>query len=135
MKRLLIGLLLVLVVPCVAQKKAQPEILKVRIEATESDKKFLLDKLNAHGSGHQIQFEGAGENYTYRMVFSTGQEVYPTAFGGMNSSAATVKVFDAKGTELFDVKRAGRGTDARAANAVAKEIVKRLVQLRSQTAK
>jgi hypothetical protein len=41
------------------------------------------------------------------------------------------KVFDAKGSELFSFNRDGRKTDAGAANATAKEIIKRLRQLRS----
>jgi hypothetical protein len=41
------------------------------------------------------------------------------------------KVFDAKGAELFEFNRDGRKTDEGAANATAKEIIKRLQKLRS----
>ncbi len=132
-------LLLAAAVPCLAQKKPLPETVKVKIEATEWDKNLLLEKLGKHGLDHGLKFEAADEDFTYRIVFSTGQEktqvLYGGSGGGINSSAATVGIFDSKGTELFQVKRAGRGTDAGAANAVAKEIVKRLVQLRSQAPK
>jgi len=139
MRALCLGILLVLVPPCLAQNKSQTAVVKVKIEATEWDKNLLLDKLGKHGLDHGLKFEVAGDDFAYPIVFSTGQEKTQILFGGssggMNSSTATVKVFDRTGTELFDVKRAGRGTDAGATNAVAKEIVKRLLQLRSQSPK
>jgi hypothetical protein len=139
MKSLCIVLILVFAAPCFSQKKSPSETIKVKVEATEWDKNLLFDKLGKHGLDHGLKFEGATEDFTYRIVFSTGQEKTQVLFGGsgggVNTSAATVSVFDQKGTELFQVKREGRGTDAGATNAVAKEVVKRLVQLRSQIPK
>jgi hypothetical protein len=129
MKRVLLALLIFTPTLVFSQSKAPSGVVKIQIEATELDKKLLLDKLNAHSSGHHIHFEGAEENYIYRVVFSTGQEVYPTMFGGMNSSTASASVFDSTGKELFQIKRAGRSTDSGATNALAKEIVKRLLTM------
>jgi hypothetical protein len=139
MKPLLMVLLLLLVIPCLARKKGPPEIVRVKVEATEWDKALLLDKLGRHGLDHGLKFEAADDGFEYRIVFSTGQEKTQVLYGGsggaMNSSAATVGVFDSKGTELFNVKRAGRGTDAGATNAIAKEVIKRLLQVRSKAQK
>jgi hypothetical protein len=119
---------------CIAQSKSQVTELKVKIEATELDRKMLLEGLNADGAGHHLKFTLTEQDFDYRVVFSTTQEPYSTAYGDMNSSTASTSVFDFNGKELFEFKRQGRSSDKRATNAVAKEIIKRLVQLRLPTA-
>jgi hypothetical protein len=118
----------------VGLSQAQAPLLKVKIEATELDKAVLIKKLNEHGADHSLRFEAADAEYVYRIVFATSQDKTDLFVwgggGGMNSSAAGADVFDADGKELFKFTRAARGTDAGATNAVAKEIVKRLVQWR-----
>jgi len=119
---------------CLAQSKSQVTELKVKIEATELDRKMLLEGLNADGAGHHLRFTLTEQEFDYRIVFNTTQEPYSTAYGDVNASTASTSVFDFNGKELFEFKRQGRRTDKAATNAVAKEIIKRLVQLRLPTA-
>jgi hypothetical protein len=117
-----------------AQRSAAPETLKVKIEAPEWDKKLLLEKLQSLGTRKGLNFEMAETGFDYRIVFETGQQER-TGFGygvgvSINASSAGAKVYDSKGAELFQFERRGRFTDVGATNAVAKEVVKRLVKLR-----
>ena len=106
-----------------------PEPLKVTIEATELDRKMLLEKLNEHGADHKLKFVLSEKTFDYRIVFRTGQRGYQTLYSEVNSSGTDVHVFDATGRELFAFNRAGRLTDSGATNASAKEIIKRLRKL------
>ena len=120
--------------PACAQTNAKtqnpnPQPSRITIEATELDKKILLEKLNVHGADHKLGFVLAEKDFDYRIVFSTGQRGYQTGYGEMNSSGSSVQVYDSKGTELFAFNRAGRATDSGATNAAAKEIIKRLRKL------
>jgi hypothetical protein len=130
MKLLCALLLLALPATCMAGHKTAPATVNVKIEASEWDKNLLLEKLNDNGSDHHLRFVLADQDFEYRITFSTGQEKAGGVYGGNASTAATT-VFDAKGVQLFSVTRGGRLTDKGAANAVAEEIVKRLIQLRS----
>ena len=134
MKSTFLALLLFAAVlsPTCAQTNAKtpnPQPFKVTIEATELDKKMLLQKLNEHGADHKLKFVLSEKDFDYRIVFGTGQGGYQTAYGEINSSGSSVQVFDSKGTELFAFNRAGRATDSGATNAAAKEIIKRLRKL------
>jgi hypothetical protein len=135
MKGSYLALLIALAPLYLAQGKSHPTELKVKIEATELDRKVLLERLNAGGKGHHLQFALAEQDFDYRIVFGTAQGPVNTVYGAINASTASTSVFDAKGTELFEFKREGRWTDSGATNATAKEIIKRLVLLRSPTAK
>jgi hypothetical protein len=104
--------------------------LKVRIEATELDRKALAEKLNANGAAHHLRFVLVDQDFDYRIVFGTEQGSVMTTYGSLNSSGAVTKMFDPKGSELFEFKRAGRWADTGATNAAAKEIIKRLLKLR-----
>jgi hypothetical protein len=123
------------IVCCVCTKSkatpqaANPRTIKVMIEATELDRKTLLEKLNIHGADHKLKFVLSEKDFDYRIVFGTGQRGYQTVYGEMNSSGSSVQVFGPKGTELFAFNRAGRMTDTGATNAAAKEIIKRLRKL------
>jgi len=116
-----------------AETKAQT--VKVKIEATELDKAMLLDKLNHHGADHGLKFEVAEKNYNYRIAFATGQRrasvgeiLLEGGLAGVNRSLAQASVFDAQDHELFHFTRDIRLTDKGATNAVAKEIIKRLIR-------
>lgn len=61
---------------------------------------------------------------------STIKESMRRVYGSINTSGASVHVYDAGGVELFDFNRAGRWTDKGATNSAAKEIIKRILQLR-----
>ena len=111
------------------QLTPNPQPIKVAIEATELDRKTLLEKLNAHGAGHKLKFVLSEKDFDYRIIFRTGQGGYQTLYGEVNSSGSNVQVFNSKGTELFAFSRAGRLTDSGATNAAAKEIIKRLQKL------
>src|SRR5262249_4010612 len=118
-----------------AQVSPTLKTAKLKIEATDLDRRMLLQKLSSHGADHGMKFEEVETGYDYRIVFSTGQGTTYSAIwgsgGSLNSSIATADVFDGKGTELFRFDRKQRGTDAGATNAVAKEIVKRILKLNS----
>jgi hypothetical protein len=115
------------------QAKGELQEIKVKVEASEWDKNLLLEKLNANGKDQGLQFDESEQDYEYRIVFGTAQKAVGDQ--GINASMGSTTVFDAQGKEMFDFNRQARWTDSGAANAVAKEIVKRLVKMRSQTPK
>ena len=47
--------------------------IRTKIEATELDRRMLLEKLNTHDQDHYMRFELAKSDYDYRIVSSTGQ--------------------------------------------------------------
>ena len=131
--------LLLMVLFSVGQSRAQSQqitTLKVKIEAPELDKSIFIKKLNEHGADHNLRFEVAETDYSYRIVFATRQDKNDVFLwgsgGGMNTSAAGADVFDPAGKELFKFVRNNRGTDAGATNAVAKEVIKRLLRWRTE---
>ena len=144
MKKLFLGFLLAMCAGALAQDSrpnaASLETVKVKIDSTEFDRRMLLDKLNVNGREHNLKFELAEQEYEYRIVFDVEQE---TSLGGgvwggiwvrdgtYNVSSASADVYDPKGNELFEFKRRQRVTDYGAANAVAKEIIKRMLKLRA----
>lgn len=119
-----------------ANRETPPlEVSRVKIEATELDRRTLLTKLNAHGVDHRMKFEAVEEDFAYRIVFTTSQEtaLQSRHRGGSqtyNTSSASAYVYDNKGAELFEFKRRLRSTDGGSTNAVAKEIIKRLLKLK-----
>ena len=125
-------LLVVLILSCgFAQFTMGQQVLKVRIDAKELDRALLFQKLNEHGADHHMKFELVKENFEYRIAYGTGQAAGFTPYGPAVATASVTRVFDAKGAELFNFDRDGRKTDAGAANATAKEIIKRLRELRA----
>lgn len=140
MKLLKIALLVLFSTSMFAQSSATDaapvETIKIKIEATELDRRMLLEKLNARGQEHKLKFESADQDFTYRIVFATDQETalsnrYSRGGGGSyNTSSASATVYASNGNELFQFKRRLRVTDAGSANAVAKEIIKRMLKLR-----
>lgn len=128
MKYLFLVFLLALASICNGQTKTSVVPVKVKIEATELDRKMILEKLNVHGQGHHLTFALAEERFDYRILFSTDQKTV----NGINSSFSSTSVFDPDGSELFEFKREGRWTDAGSANAAAKEIIKRLLELKKK---
>jgi hypothetical protein len=123
------ALLLLLAFGGLCHGQTTPKAFRATIEATELDRRMLLEKLNTHGQGHHMKFELADSEYDYRIVFSTEQGTTATTWGELNSSIASADVFDATGTELFRFDRKGRGSDRAATSAVAKEIIKRILAL------
>ena len=119
---------------CVGQDSPQ-QTIKVKIEANQWDSDLLLKKLNEHGRGRHFEFALVDADYEYRIAFETGQKPVGTVYGDINASAGSTAVYDAQGKEMFGFKREGRWTDSGAANAAAKEIVKRLHKLRQTVRK
>jgi hypothetical protein len=107
------------------------QVVRVRIDAKELDRALLIQKLKEHGADHHMKFELVNENFEYRIAYGTGQAAGFAPYGPVVATASVTRVFDAKGAELFAFNRDGRKTDAGAANATAKEIVKRLRELRA----
>jgi len=142
MKAVSLMLTLLFSVSAFAQsEQEQPKAVKpvaVNIEASEYDRRLLLEKLNDHGRGEGMRFEQTDKNFSYRIVFKVEQgtkiQVNEGTGGTRNVSSASATVFDAKGGELFSFKRAGRMTDGGATNAAAKEIIKRILKLQSLAA-
>jgi hypothetical protein len=130
--RFLRHLLVLLIFSCgFAQFAMGQQVVRVRIDAKELDRALLFQKLNEHGADHHMKFELAKENFEYRIAYGTGQAAGFAPYGPVVATASVTRVFDAKGAELFNFNRDGRKTDAGAANATAKEIIKRLRVLRA----
>jgi hypothetical protein len=49
------------------------EGIRTKIEATELDRRMLLENLNTRDQDHYLRFELAESDYDYRIVFSTGR--------------------------------------------------------------
>jgi len=128
--------LLVLAFPTGASAKAAApaETVKVRIEASEMDRRMLLEKLNEHGAEHGMKFVADEKEFNYRIHFAVEQGKGWTSGaaggGSYNTSEAKATVYDDKDGELFSFSRAQRRTDSGATNAVAKEIIKRMLKLK-----
>jgi hypothetical protein len=121
-------LLVVLIFSCAfAPLAVGQQAWRVRVDAKDLDRGLLISKLQEHGANNHIKVTIANENYDYRVAYGTGGF---TPYGAAGASASVTKVFDAAGTELFQFTRDGRKTDVGAANATAKEIIKRLKKLR-----
>src|SRR5579871_1626600 len=124
--------LIVVIAPCFSQN-AEP--IQIKIESSEWDRPKLLEKLNESGDSHKIKFELSDKDYAYRIVFSIGQST--GTYNGSTSSlnSATADVYDSQGVDLFRVFRNNRFSEGGVTNAVAKEVVKRLVKIREESSK
>lgn len=120
--------------PCPAQKNPPAQTIKIKIEANQWDGALALKKLNEHGADHGLRFALADRDYEYRVVFSVGQSTSMMYGSSSSLNSATAEVFDPQGTALFKVFRNNRFSERGVANAISKEVVKRLLKLR-QTAK
>jgi hypothetical protein len=129
-------MLLVLAFPGSGPAKAatEPQTVKVKIEASEMDRRMLLEKLNDHGTEHGMKFVLDDKEFNYRINFTVeqghGWSSGAGSGGSYNTSEAKATVYDDKDGELFSFKRAQRRTDSGATNAVAKEIIKRMLKLK-----
>ena len=116
-----------------AKAAAPSETVKVKIEASEMDRRMLLEKLNEHGAEHGMKFVADDKEFNYRINFAIEQGKAWTsgaAGGSYNTSEAKATVYDDKDGELFSFTRAQRRTDSGATNAVAKEIINRMLKLK-----
>jgi hypothetical protein len=68
-----LSLLLVLGVSCYAQNPSASNGIRTKIEATELDRRMLLENLNTHDQDHYMRFDLAESDYDNRIVFSSGQ--------------------------------------------------------------
>lgn len=86
--------LLGIVIPVSAQTPAPPaSAIKVKIEASEDNKKLLLNKLNEQGAKHDLKFELGDEEFVYRIEFDISYLALPT--GSAFGTYASAKVYDA----------------------------------------
>ena len=113
---------------------AGPAPTKVKIEATELDRRLLLQKLNKSSHNSFILDE---QNFSYKIVFSIEQQTSPIAIGGIMGSTddayANVEVQDSEGRALFKFRvRSTWGTEKGAYGAATKEIIKRLRAISSR---
>ena len=104
-----------------AQSKSAASDRKMKIEATELDRKTLLERLNANGASHHFKFAMAEQDFDYRIDFGTAT---PWAvYGDVNASMGFTAVYDAQGKEALEFKREGRWTDSGATNAISKDLL------------
>ena len=138
MKLMYATLLLLAPTVCAAQCKNAVTVLKVKIDASESDKPQLLRMLGKHGCDHRIGFETADEGFDY--IIAIGRSLEATSYfnlgqreviGTYYKSVVEITVFDGKGNRLFIFTRGNRLTRNGMINAEAKEITKRLSRLRT----
>jgi len=128
-------LLLLLPGICGAECKTAVAVLKVRIEASESDKQKLFKSLKEHGCNHGLGFESTDEKFDYRIavadILKPKMTLTQAGIGSAEEAFVITTVFDDKGIVLFTFDRRARLTRRGLLNASAKEIVKRLIHLRS----
>ena len=114
---------------CIAPLAFGQLTLKVKIQSTPMERQLLFAKLNDRAATHHIRFVLVEEGFDYRVAYGVAGPVM-TPYGPAAASASVTKVFDPSGAELFDFARNGRWTPDAAANATAKEIIKRIRRLR-----
>jgi hypothetical protein len=114
---------------CIAPLAMAQLRLKVKINSTPMERQLLFAKLNERAATHHIQFVLVESGFDYRVAYGVAGPVM-TPYGPASASASVTKVFDPAGTELFTFARDGRWTPDAAANATAKEIIKRIRKLR-----
>jgi hypothetical protein len=105
--------------------------IRIKIQASQLDRSLLFQKLNDHGADHHMHFVMVDRDFDYRVAYGTAGGAVMTPYGPTGGSASVTKVFDPAGAELFEFSRNGRATNDQAANATAKEIIKRIGKLRS----
>jgi hypothetical protein len=127
-----IGILLGLAFSATVHARKQPQEIRVRVEASAWYQTLLLEKLNDSGRLHGLHFDESDQNFDYRIAFGTGQDQVAAEYGQMNDATGSAAVFDAHGAEMFEFNRQGRFSDAGVTNAIAKEIVKRLLKIRAE---
>lgn len=113
-----------------AQPKPAGAVLKIKVEASDFDRQLLFDKLNANGFRSGAKFVLADQDFDYRIVFSVNHNSVNANQRQVNASGANAQVFDPQGRQLFELDRQARFTGSGAANAVAKDIVVRLLKLK-----
>ena len=116
---------------CFAHLAIAQQTVRVKIQAAPLDRHLLFDKLNDHGAYKHLAFVSVEDGFDYRIAYGTAGGPVMTPYGPASASASVTKVFDAAGAELFEFSRNGRWTNDAAANATAKEIIKRIRKLRS----
>ena len=114
---------------CIAPLAFGQLTLKVKIQSTPLERQLLFAKLNDRAATHHIRFVLVEEGFHYRVAYGVAGPVV-TPYGPAAASASVTKVFDPSGAELFTFARDGRWTPDAAANATAKEIIKRIRRLR-----
>ncbi|MFZ3214591.1 MAG: hypothetical protein WA192_00860 [Candidatus Acidiferrales bacterium] len=116
---------------CLAPLAIGQQTLRVKIQAAQFDRQLLFNKLNDRGAPHHLRFVLVEQGFDYRIAYGTAGGPVMTPYGPTSASASVTKVFDPTGAELFDFARNGRWTPDAAANATAKEIIKRIRKLRN----
>ncbi len=125
--RLLIAILLCTTLSF-ARSKPIVEI-KVSIEASDSDRRVLLEKLNHHGKGCHWHFTDVKEAFDYRIVFVTDQPSGPWWWGNTDRARATI--YDVKGTEISRITRSKR-KEVYATDSTADEIIEQIQKWQKQ---
>ena len=135
----ILSTILLLLVPCVcgAKCKTAATVLKVKVEASDSDRQKLVRDLKEHGCNRGLVIESADTGFDYRISLADtlGKPRMTLTQAGIGSAQGEMRlkttVFDGKGTLLFEFDRGNRLTRKGFLNASAKEIVKRFIHLRS----
>ena len=124
--------LCLIILPCISSARCTTRVtaLKIRIEASGSDKKKLLKDLKEHGCKRGLGIEPIEKEFDYRISLAEIQKPRMTltqaGIGSAHESVLRTTVFDNKGVVIFEFDRGNRLTRRGALNASAKEIVKRL---------
>ncbi|MFZ0519402.1 MAG: hypothetical protein WAL95_00160 [Candidatus Acidiferrales bacterium] len=115
---------------CFAHLATGQTTIRIKIQASSLDRSLLFQKLNDHGADHHMHFVLVDRDFDYRVAYGTAGGAAMTPYGPAGGSASVTKVFDPSGAEVFEFSRNGRATNDQAANATAKEIIKRIRRLR-----
>ena len=124
-----------------ARTKTQ-QTIKIAISANKWNRTKLLEKLNQHGPKNGLKFELTEKDFEYQIQFQTtpadssGTIIFtgdkPSIASSVDYDSGSAIVYDAKGDELFRIKNEALMGEDSATNGAAKQIIKRLIKLRSQ---
>ena len=123
-------MLFLLASPVTAQAAPPVTMVRLRVTATEADRALLLERLNHNAKGRNLGFETGGDAYDYKIMFATEDD--PRHWMTLNTASASAEVYDPGGVLLFSVRRENRASVGGAANAVAKEVIKRILRSRQK---
>lgn len=129
-------IIFLLLLPWFCSAKCAPTAaIKIKVEASDSDKQKLVTQLEQHGRNYCLGIEPTDAGFDYRIaladILKQRMTLTQAGIGSAEDAILLTTVFDDKGTVLFQFGRGNRLTRRGVLNASAKEIIKRLIRLHS----
>jgi hypothetical protein len=124
-KSFCIFLLVLAPIAIAAQSKPAATTMKVRIEAQETSKRPLLERLQADGKDLGLVWQESATGFDYRILFQIRDETNMRVFWCVTSAA----VYAADGKELFQFTQ-GAWSCTQATDSSARMINEKLIRLK-----